>query len=495
MSLTTATNIAQSALNVISAQTEVLTRNIAGANATSTYSTKIVNVATSIDGGAQVASIVRVQNQTLFDNLLSATSSSSKQSAISAGLDQIETTVGTSADGTASQSPSVLLANFVSALQSYDASPSDSSFAGAAVSAAKSLVSGLNSATTTVQTIRQQADSDIAASVTTINSLLQQFQTVNNEIVRGTVTGADTTDAQDARDELLKQLSEQIGITTVTGNNNTMNIYTDSGVTLFQGTARTVSFTPTTTFTSGTTGNALYVDGVPVTGPSATMGIQSGKLAGLVSLRDNITVTYQNQLDEIAGSLISNFAESDQSGGGGPDQPGLFTTVGSSTLPTSTAGLAGLITVNASVDPSQGGNAFLLRDGGISDPSGTNYTYNTNGDASYSDRISQLLTNLSATQSFGAGGGITSTGTISDYAGASVSWLETQRTDASSESTYQTTLLSQSTTALSNGTGVNIDSQMSHMLTLEQSYQASAKLMATINSMFQSFMSTLGVTG
>jgi len=495
MSLTTANNIAQSAISVISAQTEVLTRNIAGANSTSTYSTKVVHVATSSNGGAQIASITRVQNQTLFDNLLSATSSSSKQTAISAGLDQIETTMGTSADSTASQSPSVLLSNFRAALQSYDASPNDNSFAGSAISAAKALANGLNNATAAVQSIRQQADSDIGNSVVTINSLLQQFQTVNDQIARGTALGADITDDLDARDDILKQLSAQIGITTIGGTNNSMNIYTDSGVTLFQGTARTVSFAPTTTFTSGTTGNAIYVDGVPITGPSATMGIQSGKLAGLASLRDDVTVTYQNQLDEIAGTLISSFAESDQSGGGGPDQPGLFTTLGSATMPGSTTGLAGIITVNANVDPSQGGNVFLLRDGGISDPAGTNYTYNTTGDAGFSGRIDQLLENLSATQTFSAGGGITTSGSLSDYAAGSVSWLENLRTEASSEKSYQATLLNQSTTALSNATGVNIDSQMSQMLTLEQSYQASAKLMATINSMFQSFMSTLGVTG
>ena len=51
-----------------------------------------------------------------------------------------------------------------------------------------------------------------------------------------------------------------------------MSIYTDSGVTLFQGgVARSVTFAPTTTYTAGTTGNAVYVDGAPITGASATM--------------------------------------------------------------------------------------------------------------------------------------------------------------------------------------------------------------------------------
>jgi flagellar hook-associated protein 1 FlgK len=75
-----------------------------------------------------------------------------------------------------------------------------------------------------------------------------------------------------------------------------------------------------------------------------------------------------------------------------------------------------------------------------------------------------------------------------------VSWLEGQRSSVSTASTYQSTLLSQATTALSSATGVNIDSQMSQMLNLENSYQASAKLITTIDSMFTSLMSAMGIT-
>jgi flagellar hook-associated protein 1 FlgK len=273
-----------------------------------------------------------------------------------------------------------------------------------------------------------------------------------------------------------------------------MNIYTDSGVTLFQGTARTVSFDPTTSYTASTVGNAVTVDGVPITGSSATMAIQSGALAGYTNLRDNITVTYQSQLDSMANGLISAFGETDQSGNGGSEQPGLFTTAGATGMPTSEVGLAGQIQVNASVDPTQGGNALLLRDGGISDTANSDYTYNTSGDASYSGRIDQLLSNLSTSMTFSSAGGIGTSGTLSDYATSSLSWLEGQRSSVSTASTYQSTLLSQATTALSSATGVNIDTQMSQMLNLENSYQASAKLITTIDAMFTSLMSAMGIT-
>jgi flagellar hook-associated protein 1 len=194
-------------------------------------------------------------------------------------------------------------------------------------------------------------------------------------------------------------------------------------------------------------------------------------------------------LDNVAGGLITEFAESDQVGTG-PNLPGLFTTPGATSLPTGITGLAGQIVVNPAVDPNQGGTALLLRDGGISgNPA---YVYNTTGDASYQGRLSQLLTNLSMPTTFSAGGGITTSATLDGYATASVSWLEAQRSNAASQSSYQSTLLSAAPTALSNATGVNLDTEMSKMLDLENSYSATAKLLSTVDSMFGTLLTDLG---
>jgi flagellar hook-associated protein 1 len=496
MSLSSASNIAKSGLNTVSAETAVLSRNITGATSTATYSRKIANVITTVDG-SNVASVTRASNLAVFGNMLEATSASATQNAISAGLDTLNQTVGdvsssSSITASNSTSPAALLSSFTNALQSYEASPSSVTLASAAVSSAATLAQGLNSAAAKVNQVREQADSGITSSVQTINSLLGQFQTVNAQIVSGTATAADVTDLQDSRDSILTQLAQQIGVTTTTGANGDMSIYTDSGVTLFQGgAARSVTFSPTNTFTATTAGNAVFADGIPITGSPAAMPIANGTIAGLATLRDSLTVTYQAQLDGIAGSLINVFSETDQAASG-PNLPGLFTTPGATSLPTSATGLAGQISVNASADPNQGGNALLLRDGGISDTTNSGYTYNTTGDASYTARLSQLLTKLSATQAFSASGGITTSTNLSDYAAASVSWLEAQRSDVSSQSNYQSTLLSTAATALSNATGVNINDEMSKMLDLENSYSATAKLLSTIDGMFSMLMTDLG---
>ena len=269
------------------------------------------------------------------------------------------------------------------------------------------------------------------------------------------------------------------------------SIYADSGVTLFQDTPRTVSFTATPTLVDGANGNAVTVGGVPITGANSPMPIQSGALAGYAAVRDTLAPEYQAQLDQIAGGLINAFAESDQSATPTlPSLPGLFTTPGATSLPsmTATTGLAAAIEVNPNVDPSQGGDSSLLRDGGVSDPGNAAYTYNTTGAASYTGRIQKLIGEISATQTFDPSAGLGSSSSLTDYANASVSWLQAANQQASDSSSYQSALATQATSALSNATGVNLDTEMTNMLNLENSYASTAKLLTTVTSMFSALL-------
>ena len=147
-------------------------------------------------------------------------------------------------------------------------------------------------------------------------------------------------------------------------------------------------------------------------------------------------------------------------------------------------GLAGTIEVNPNVDPSRGGSLSLLRDGEIADPTEAGYDYNPTGAASYSGRIQQLIGNLTQTMSFDPSAGSDTSDSVTGFATSSVSWLEANYQNADNQNTYQTTLASQTSQSLSSETGVNLDNQMSQMLDLENSYQASSKLISTIDNVF-----------
>ena len=95
-----------------------------------------------------------------------------------------------------------------------------------------------------------------------------------------------------------------------------------------------------------------------------------------------------------------------------------------------------------------------------------------------------MISATTATQSFDPAAGLGSSDSLSDYANASVSWLQGQNQQASNQLDYQNSLVTQATAALSNATGVNLDTEMTNMLNIENSYTTTAKLLTTVNDMF-----------
>jgi flagellar hook-associated protein 1 len=405
MNLSAAFSLINSAFATNAAQSAVVARNVANVSVAG-YSREVANLMTNGLGDAEVQSVTRVANAALSDQALTSTSAAASQQAISDGLSTLAQTVDDSASSssvsganTNGRSPSAMLANLQNALQTYEVSPSDKSLGQAVVTAADNLASSLNSASATVEQVRQAADTKMASAVAQNNSLLGQFQSANTQVVAGLHTNANVAGAEDQRDQILTQLARQVGVSTTTDANGSMSIYTDSGVTLFQDTPRTLTFAASSSLTAGASGAPVLVDGVPITGSSSPMAIQSGALAGLAALRDNIAPQYQAQLDQIAGGLIQAFSESDQSATPSqPDLPGLFTLPGATGVPSlgSATGLAAAIEVNPSADPAQGGNVSLLRDGGIASDGAAPYAYNSTSDAGYTGRIQMLIDGIGA---------------------------------------------------------------------------------------------------
>ena len=489
MSLTAALGSARSSLMASGVQSSVISRNIAGASELG-YSRKIAVLDNFPGNGVYVAAIQRAASAGLFTNVLTATSASTKQSVIYDGLQKIA--AATVDDPELDQSPTAQLNALKQALHQYAIAPDNATLAQSAVSAAKDMATSLNQATKTVQSVREGADADMAGSVANINRLLAQFDTVNTAVVKGTNTGDDVTDYLDQRDAIISKLSQEIGVSVSIRPNGDAALYTDSGVVLYDKSARAVSFAPTNAYTAGTTGNAVYIDGVPVTGATSVMPLKSGKIAGLAELRDRATVTYQSQLDEVARGLIDAFREIDQSGAALPDVPGLFTYPGAPAIPaaaTVSVGLAGTIAVAASVDPASGGNPNRLRDGAISGNAA--YTYNTTGVAGFSARLQQLIDNMDAPQPFDAAAQGKPSGSVIDFASSSASWIENRRKTADDSSKYQNTLLDRSNAALSNVNGVNMDDEMSTMLQVERTYSASSKIISAVDDMLNTLLAAV----
>lgn len=483
MSLTSALSTAQSALLTTSRQTSTVSKNVAEAS-NPDYTRRIATV-TSTSPGSRAIVIQRATNELLFRHNLSALSSSSGQQALYSGMERLGLSVN-GVDNAASASTAI--GRLQEALHLYATSPSNRTLADSAVDAARQVVRSLNGGTASIQAFRTETDGEIAGAVQQLNGLLAEFKDANDAIVSGMRGGRDVSDSLDKRDGLLKQISEFVPISSFTRGQGDMVLTTADGATLFETVPRAVTFTASAGYSAGVAGNAVFIDGIPL----AAERDASGKLAGMVQLRDSVASTLQSQLDEIARGVIEAFAETDPTGGALPKAPGLFTWPGAPAMPavgTLLDGLAGTIRVNAAMDPSLGGNANLLRDGGAN---GAGYVANTGGGASYASLLIAYSERLDQPRPFDTAAGIAADSSVSSYSTSSIGWFEALRQQASRTAETKQALVIRTTEALSNATGVNVDAEMSLLLDLEHSYEASARLIKAVDDMMATLLAAVG---
>lgn len=483
MSLSTALNIAQSSLLNTGRQTSVVSRNVQDSG--NPDYTRRVAVLSSLAPGSRVVEIQRITNEQLFRQNLAALSSWSGQSSLFEGLEKLELSVNGVDNSTAA---ATTLGKFQQALQSYSASPSNRTLAENAIDAARQVVRSLNSGTAQIQSFRTDVDRQLTGAVGELNGLLAEFKDANDAVVDGSRSGRDVSDALDRRDGLLKRISEYVPLSTLSRTDNDMVLMTADGATLFEKIPRAVGFQASASLAPGTAGNPVLIDGVPVKLGNGGNTDASGKLAGLLQLRDGVAPKMQSQLDEVARGLITAFAEKAPALA---DAAGLFTWSGAPTVPaagTLVNGLAGSIRVNAAFDSSTGGNPELLRDGGAN---GAAYRVNTSGAAGFAELLIAYGDRIDAPMTFSSAAGLATSLSLSDFSTATIGWFQAIRKDASSAAESKEALAARTQEALSNATAVNVDTEMALLLELERSYEASSRLIKAVDEMLAALMAAV----
>ena len=483
MSLSSALDASRSALSAFGQQTGVLSRNIN--NASNPDATrKIVSLVTGPNGGSTVGRTTRAVDISLFNASLSSTSQFQESSTVLDAFDRLDALIN---DPELGRSPGALIGTLRDRLALFASQPDNTVLASSAISSALSLSGALNSMSSQVQSIRMEADTSIAESAALLNTKLADLHELNSQIVSGTQLGSDVTDMLDQRDVILKQFSQEMGISWSIKKDNDITVYTESGVILYDRLPREVSFQQSNLLNASMPGQQLYVDGVQVTGPGSPMPITTGRIAGLITVRDEVTQSFQSQLDEIARGLIESFAETDQSAVPSlAPQAGLFTWSGGPGLPASatiSAGLASSISVNTTLQVGGDEAARLLRDGSISDPGNPAFEYNSNGFAGFSGRLDEMVEGLEGARSFDPAAGLDVSTDLLSFAANSASWLGGLRADTSRDAEFHNIKAIRANEALSNATGVNLDEEIAQMLQLERSYQASTKLISVVDEL------------
>ncbi|MFZ4700677.1 MAG: flagellar hook-associated protein FlgK, partial [Candidatus Methylumidiphilus sp.] len=303
-------NIAQSGLNAAQIGVNVTGNNIANASAPG-YNREIlvqVPAGTSngnhfIGQGTDVASIQRAYSDVLTTQLRSTQSTQSGLAVFQKQVDQIDSLLSDSSSGLASA-----LQNFQAGLKGLAANPADPSYRQSALSSAQSMVSRFQSINSQLSQASQGVNSQVADSISTINTLAVQIAQYNQSIgqTQQSVTG-DTppNNLLDQRDQLLLKLSQQVKIE-VTQEGGIVNVTFAKGEPLVIGTeALTLKAVASPSEPDQVVVGQDHGGSTVMLGDSDLAG--GGVLGGLLQFGSQSLKPVKNALGQIAIGLAADF--------------------------------------------------------------------------------------------------------------------------------------------------------------------------------------------
>lgn len=480
MSLSSAIYAARSGLQVSSLRAEIVATNVANAT-TPGYVRRSVTLSETVLGGrtAGVASdgITRVADTQIKAQRRELTSDVAQAGVLSSTWSAISARLGSSAAG---DGLFKTYADFENALARAVSSPESPAVAASLLEAARSVTAELNGLSDMVTTQRAEADREIADGVNIVNAALKKIESLNTRLAGINRSTGEAAALIDERQRVLDTIAEYVPIQTVDRDSGTIDVLTREGVFLVAGKAREIRFTPSAAFgpdialADGEL-SGLTVDGLELTPGAASFGAISGGLFGaLFTLRDTDLPNLGAQLDTIASDLITRLSDDSIDPTKTPGDPGLFV----DSDPAAGPGVAGRISLNAAVDPSQGGLISRLRDGiGAATAGPPGYRGILQG-------MFDAFTSINAMNTNGFMGAFSSNELVAQLTSLTGQKRIQHEAVLSSTQTQHAIMME----AEQNTTGVDVDAQLQDLMLIEQAYAANARVIEVASQMIKLLM-------
>jgi flagellar hook-associated protein 1 len=498
MSIAAALSIATGGLANINTQLALVSQNVTNAS-TPDYAAEVATQqSVSADGmglgvrsGPATRNVDTALQAEVFSQNATVAGLQTRQSALQA-IDAVQGTPGQDAD----------LASLLGKMQTQFSTllndPSSLAQQSQVVSAATDLAQTINTLSDAYTTQRQTAQDNIVADVATLNSTLSTIGGLSDRIIALKAGGRSTADLENQRDAAISALSQLVSVKVLQQPNGDVLITTSAGLPLpTRATANAlttsdVNVQPATSYPGGGI-PAITLGGIDVTGQ-----LQGGRIGADIALRDGTLPTEQAELDEFAQNLASRFDAqgltlfTDPAGHvPGPAAP-------PAPVQANYVGFAGIIQVNPLVQAMPS----LVRDGTgppppPPQPSGgyTGIIQNVLTYAFGPDQAPGVAQPPSNTTGLGPTGTLdapyAAPATLGDIA-ATMLAAQAQASAATStqvdtEQAVQTTLASK----LSTQSGVNMDTEMSTMIQLQNAYGATAKIIAAVQAMWTQLLQSV----
>ena len=306
--LTLALRTAQSGLLANQQALDVTSRNISNVN-TPGYSRKVVNFENqSLVGagsGVKISEIMRTIDEGLLKSFRLESSEYNELAAQDTFWDRLQDLFGSPESNT---SLSHTITGFSDAIESLVVSPNNALEHTEVVRRAEDLVAQMQQMSIAIQELRLQADQKLTDVAVEINSLVNEIDTLNDDIIASGSVSRETSDLKDQRDLKISRLAELIDIRYFSRTDGDVVIFTSSGRTLVDTVPPEVTHesasavTPTTTHAEDDFGG-FFIGASSNPANDATDDIRDGQAKGLIDMRDSVLPNLQSQLDELSANL------------------------------------------------------------------------------------------------------------------------------------------------------------------------------------------------
>lgn len=345
---------------------------------------------------------------------------------------------------------------FFGALQDVATNPSDLSARTVLLSKATALAGRFNQSAADLTAAQESLDRQIGQTITDVNRLTSQIAGLNTKIADAEFSGQQANDLRDERGVALADLGERIEISSIEDATGQVTVFAGRGQVLVDK-DRTYQLVGVPDLSNYGLLDVRYDAGA---GPTTSLApvIQSGRLKGLLDVRDQTIPSLRSSLDTLASEAVTQVNQQHRLGFGldGSTNQDFFAPAGT-TASTIAVSLANVRQIAASSTAAgvPGNNANALALSGL-----RNTDFALLGNVTFQEYYSSIAGNFGSTAQ-GVQGNLQAQQVLHDQ-------LTSQRASVS---------------------GVSMDEELANLLQYQRSFEAASRMIVVADELFQSILS------
>jgi len=398
----------------------------------------------SIGRGVEIQGVRRIQDEFLLNNLRIQNSRLESYRQTDTALYEIEAMLGSVDNDHLGNS----LTKFFNAWNSLAQPPINPSLKQTVVDTAKGLVADFHAMNDSLDDLAGQIEVSIQSEITNLNRMMNQVGDMNRQIMSAETNGEPANDLRDQRDLLITEISKIAEVSVLERDDGTKDIIL-AGRTMV---ARDRVTEFTSTYREGDHGYEMVI---VTEGTLQQVHLSTGKLQGLLDSRDIQVEGVRDQLDGVAKKLV--------------DEVNALHTQGRTAMSSGQAFFTGDSLHTIELNTAIANNSSLVATGRTS--------------ASGDNSLALEIANLGNVSASGSG-----SQTVSDVYRSLLIDVASQRSSFEFLVENQNNVVSSLQSKMASVSGVSLDEEGANMVRYQNGYNAAAKIISTVQQMYDALL-------